>query len=232
MADLPDTTEAFLANIAKAIPDVSAQSHVYKLVDDFLKQNVDGLKAKNTDLIVENKQLKSKSASLPDGLDSESIKSMLDELKGKTLDDYGNSIREESADKLNTLSTQLTESELQRQKLDKQYQSTLINLELRATAEKAGVRADAIDDFVSIHSKNFQINEGQVISGEASPTDYVSGVLESSPYWYPPSAGAGARGSRAGHRGLGRGDDFKLNQAAASGDMKEYRRIREEQKAG
>ena len=231
MADSPDKTEAFLESVSNAIPDVEHQSHVLKLVDDFLKQETDGLKNKNTDLIAENKKLKNKSA-LPDGLDSESIKSMLGELKGKSLDDYGNSIREESADKLNTLSTQLTESELQRQKLDKQYQSTLINLELRATAEKAGVRPDAIDDFVAIHSKKFEIKEGQVISGEATPADYVSGVLESSPYWYPQSHGAGANGSRPGSAGLGRGDDFALNAAAQSGDQSEYRRIRKKQMEG
>jgi len=229
MADNPDTTETFLADIAKAIPDVSAQSHVYKLVDNYLKQNVDGLKGKNADLIAENKKLKAKST-LPDGLDSESIKTMLDELKGKSLEDYGNSIREETANKVNDLSSKLTEAETRAQTLDRQYQSTLINLELRAAAEKAGIRPDAIDDFVAIHGKNFQLNEGNAVAGEQSTSEYVSGVLEKSEYWYPPSQGAGARGSRAGHNGLGRGDDFALNAAAQAGDMATYRKIREKQK--
>lgn len=231
MADLSDTTEEFLSDIAKAIPDVDHQSRVFKLVDDFLKSQTDGLKAKNQELITENKQLKSKSA-LPDGLDSESIKSMLDELKGKSLEDYGNSIREEQADQLNDLQGKLTEAETRASTLDRQYQSTLINLELRAVAEKAGVRPDAIDDFVAIHGKNFQLSEGQAVAGEQGASDYIAGVLEKQDYWYPPSRGAGAGGSRGSHGGLGRGDGFALAAAAQAGNHAEYRRLREKQMEG
>lgn len=224
-----DSIEAFLSTVSDAIPDEATQSKVLKLVDGFLKQNIDGLKSKNAELISENKKLKS---SVPEGLDSESIKGMLEELKGKSLDDYGNSIRQESESILNDLSTQLSESELQRQKLDSEYQTTLINLELRAAAERARVRPDAIDDFVTVHGRNFQIKDGQAISGEASPTDYVAGVLEKSNYWYPPSVGTDARGSRARHSGLDRGDGFALEAAAQSGNHAEYRKLREEKKAG
>lgn len=229
MADTSDQTEQFLADIAKAIPDVDHQSRVYKLVDDFLKSQTEGLKAKNQELIEKNRELKTKSA-LPDGLDSESIKTMLDELKGKSLEDYGNSIRKETADKLTGLQGRLTEAETRANALDRQYQSTLINLELRVAAEKAGVRPDAIDDFVTLHGRKFTLNEGQAVAGEQGVDDYVAGVLGQQDYWYPPSHGAGAGGSRARHGGLGRGDDFALAAAAQSGDMKEYRRLREKQK--
>ena len=203
MADSPDNTEQFLADIAKAIPDVEYQSRVYKLVDDFLKQNTDGLKAKNQDLIVENKKLKQVKSALPDGLDAESIKTMLEELKGKSLEDYGNSIREETKAKVNDLSTKLTAAETRAQTLDRQYQPTLINLELRAAAEKACVRPDAVDDFVAIHGKNFRLVDGKPLSGEQSTNDYVSGVLGQQDYWMPRSHGAGAAGSRPGVRRIG-----------------------------
>jgi len=227
MADTPDTTENFLDEIAKAIPDVSAQSHVYKLVDDFLKQNIDGLKGKNAELIAENKKLKGKSA-LPDGLDSESIKTMIEELKGKSLEDYGNSIREEASGKLTELQGKLSESETRASELDMQYQSTLINLEIRAAAERAHIRPEAIDDFVALHSKNFELKDGQAIAGELSSTDYVGGILESSDYWLPQSNGAGARGARPGSGGMG--SDRALAAAAAAGNQAEYRRIREKQR--
>jgi len=55
------------------------------------------------------------------------------------------------------------------------------------------------------------------VAGEQSSADYVAGVLEKSEYWYPPSRGAGATGSRARQSGLGRGDDFALNAAAQAG---------------
>lgn len=221
----PDNVESFLETLSSALPDVEHQSHVMKLADDFLKQQTDGLKAKNQELISENKKLKDKSA-LPDGLDSESIKSMLDELKGKSLEDYGNSIRQESKDQLDELSSKLTEAETRASTLDRQYQSTLINLELRAAAERAGVRPDAIDDFVAIHGKNFVLNEGQAVAGEQSSTDYVDGLRETTPYWWPESRGTGANGSRPGFTGLERGDSSALEAAAQAGDMKEYRRIR------
>jgi len=68
------------------------------------------------------------------------------------------------------------------------------------------------------------------LAGDQSTTDYVAGVLEKSYYWLPQSRGAGAQGARAGHPGLGRGDDFDLQAAAAAGDQVTYRKIREQQR--
>lgn len=227
MAKDIDNIETFLATVSEAIPDTDVQSHVLKLVDDFLGKNISGLKAKNTELIAKNKSLQE---SLPENFDSESIKNMLEELKDKSLAEYSDNIRAESQDKLNTLTTQLSESELQRQKLDSDYKSTLINLELRSAAERARVRPDAISDFVSIHSKNFEIKDGKSVSGEYSPSEYVNGVLQEQQYWYSPSVGAGAQGSSRRDNGLNRDSNFKLTAAAQAGDHKEYRRLREEQK--
>ena len=49
---------------------------------------------------------------------------------------------------------------------------------------------------------------------------------------HPPSLGASASGAIDGRGGLGNASDRALTAAAASGDMAEYRKIREKQKDG
>ncbi len=226
MAKESDATEQFLADIAKYIPDVEAQSHIYKVVDTYITQTTLGLKNNNKDLIQKNHKLKSKS----DGLDADEIRSMLDELKGKSLQDYGDNIRAETADEVNTLQSQLSESQTRADGLDKSYQSTLINLELRAAAERARIRPEAIDDFVSLHSKNFQLVDGSVNADGYEPTDYVDSVIETAPYWLPESVGGGLGGSRHGG-GVGiNNTDAMVGAAAESGDMVAYREARKKQK--
>jgi hypothetical protein len=220
-----DEVEAFLAKVSEHVPDIAQVNTVYKLVDEFITASTEGLKNKNTELISENQKLKSKS----DNLDADEIRSMLDELKGKSLQDYGDNIRAESADELSGLQSQLSESQIRADGLDKSYQSTLINLELRAAAERARIRPDAIDDFVNLHSKNFQLVDGQAEADGYEPTDYVADVIESAPYWLPESVGGGLQGSRGGTGGINN-TSAMVNAAAANGDMKAYRAARTKQK--
>ena len=70
------------------------------------------------------------------------------------------------------------------------------------------------------------------MAGEQSTDDYVADVLESSSYWYPQTVDAGANGSHPSHGGPNKNSDFALAMAAQTRDHAEYRRIREEQKAG
>ena len=228
MSDSPDKLEAFFSTVAEAIPDEAVHAHVLKIVDDFLGQQVSGLKEKNSDLIAANKKLQS---AIPAGLDAESIQAMVSDLQGKTLRDYGDAIRQERAAELDDLKGRLSGAEERAQALDQRYHETLIGLEVRAAAERAGVRTDALGDFVDVHRSRFAVEDGKVVAGEQSPVDYVAGILELSPHWYPPSQGGGMQGAGRRDTGLNRGDDFALNAAAQAGDHATYRKLREKMKA-
>jgi len=221
----PDDVEEFLAQISEHIPDVEQVNTIYKKVDDFISSSTAGLKAKNSELIKENSKLKSKT----DDLNADEIRSMLDELKGKSLKDYGDNIRAETADKVSELQTSLSETQTYASELDNKYKSTLINLELRAAAEQARIRTEAIDDFVRLHSGNFQYVDGKVRAGQLTPNGYVSDVLKSAPYWLPESIGGGLMG--AGENACRIDNTSAMVQSAAqAGDMNAYREARKKQK--
>lgn len=223
-----DRTQDLLAEIASIVPDdEDRQNQLYKLVDGYISSHTEGLKAKNSELLAENKKLKS---TVPEELDAETIREMVDELKGRSLEEYRESVERESQEKINAVQEQLAESEARAQQIDRKYQSTLIDIQLRSEAERAGVRAEAIDDFLALHRANFELKDGQAVaSGETTAGEYVAAALERAPYWYPQSVGAGAAGSRGSVGSPMDRDGRALEAAAASGDMSEYRKIRQKQ---
>lgn len=76
-------------------------------------------------------------------------------------------------------------------------------------------------------------SSGEIITGKSGPMtiqEWVSGLKESAPHLFPGSSGAGGSGGKGGQDGNAMSE--KIEAAAKSGDMVEYRRLRKLQKEG
>lgn len=123
----------------------------------------------------------------------------------------------------------------------KAFENERINNQIRIAAEKAGVLPEAIEDVTNRANGVFTLDdEGRPIArdGEGNlimskdgksilgPAEFVEGLKEVSPYYWPQSNS----GRAAGGKGTGGSSDIEARMQAAinSGDMKLYRKLRQE----
>ncbi len=124
------------------------------------------------------------------------------------------------------------------------FENERINNSVRAAAEKSGVRPEAIDDVINRSAGVFSLSEeGDIVARDKAgslmlskdgktvlgPAEFVESLKESAPYYWPESTGVGSSGAGAG-RGATTDVSARMQAAVARGDMKEYRRLREEMK--
>ncbi len=216
---------------------------------------VSGLKTKNAEILDEKKALDTKLKTF-DGFDVEKAKTATDFYnKNKDAEFLKDGTVEELIEKktsqltsdfetqiieLNGKLTTATEHGTNYQML---FEGKTIDDGVREEAIKAGMLPTAVEDAVLRGRGVFSLDDNKLIEardkdGKLAVTEdkkvltvknWVEGLKETSPHYWPQSEGAGAEG------GLGGSDsDYtkKLADLAAKGDMKGYRALRDKHNKG
>jgi len=218
-------------------------------VDDAVK----GLKTKNAEILDEKKTLQESLKSF-EGIDVKVAKTAMEFYdKNKDAEFLKDGTVEELIEKktsqltsdfetqLNELNTNLTTAKEHGSLYQKLFESKVIDDGIREEAIKAGMLPTAIEDAVLRGRGIFSLDDNKQIEardaeGKLAVTEdkkvlttknWIEGLKETSPHYWPNSEGAGAHGRNAGAEG-----DYlaKLQAAADSGDMEAYRKIRASKK--
>lgn len=204
-----------------------------KLIADAVAREVAGLKAKNDELLGKlkstNEQLKSF-----DGIDPVKTREMLTRFEndaeakliaeGKMSEVIEKRTERLRADYEKKLSEAQAAAQTEAERA-KAYQGRVLDDALRAAAAKAGLHQYAIDDALLRGRSMFSLDangqavqlgpDGQPVLGKDgksffSPSEWLDGMKETAPHWFPATAsGGGAQGSR----GAGNGGK-SINRAA------------------
>jgi len=214
---------------------------------------VSGLKTKNEEILGEKKALQDKMKPF-DGIDLEAVKvatEFYDKnkdaefLKNGTVDELiekrTSALTSDFEVKIQELTTSLEESKIHGAKYQGLFESKVIDDGLRSEAVKQGVRSEAIDDVVLRGRSIFSLDDKKQIEarnsdGSLSQTEdkkvlttknWIEGLKETSPHYWPGSEGAGALGGGGGSE-----TDLtkRLNELASTGKMTEYRALRDKHK--
>jgi hypothetical protein len=121
------------------------------------------------------------------------------------------------AERVKTADGRIAELETLMQARDEQLGSLVVDDRIRDAAAKAGLIASATEDALHRGRQVFALDrEGRAVArdGEGaailgadgksplSPAEWLEGMRETAPHWWPPSSGAGAPGAgSAGHDG-------------------------------
>jgi hypothetical protein len=190
---------------------------VQALIRAAVEAEVNGLKSKNTELIGEQKKLKDALGKF-DGIDPDAVRAILarfanDEEAGlikagkidEVLDKRTAKMRADFEKKLED-ATKGTEAATKRAQA---FQGRVLDDSVRAAAVKAGLHPHAIDDALFRARSMFSIDEnGQAVQvGEDgkpvlgkdgknpfTPMEWLEGMKEKAPHWYPASASGGGAG--------------------------------------
>ncbi len=211
---------------------------------------VSGLKTKNAEILGEKKTLQ-ESLKKFDGINVDTVKTATDFYeKNKDAEFLKDGTVEELIEKktsqlmsdhetvVTELSGKLTVAETHGTTYQTLFESKVIDDGLRAEAIKQGVRSEAVEDIILRGRGIFSLddskqieardNEGKLSVTEdkkvLNPKNWIEGLKDTSPHYWPGSEGAGAEG------GLGGNDSdhtTKLAELAAKGDMKGYRVLRD-----
>lgn len=212
-----------------------------------------GLKTKNVELLGEKKTLKETLKTF-EGIDVEEVKVATDFYKKNKDAEF---LKDGTVDELIEKKTSLLTSDFETQieelngKLTTAtthgatyqtlFESKVIDDGLRAEAIKQGVQSAAIEDVILRGRGIFSLDETKQIEARDSegklavtedkkvlnPKNWIEGLKETSPHYWPGSKGTGAEG------GLGGASDDvtqQLEDLAAKGDMAGYRKLRDKHK--
>jgi len=208
-----------------------------------------GLKTKNAEILDEKKILQ-EAAKLFEGVDPEAAKAALEFheknkdaefLKDGTIDELiekkTSTLKSDHEAALTDLNGKFDEASAKGTLYQNLYESKVIDDGIRAEAVRAGVQPAAIEDVLMRGRGVFSLGEDKQIEardgeGKLAKTkddkvlttkNWIEGLKESSPHYWPSSEGAGAHG---GDGGPDSDRTAKLKAAADSGNMTEYRRLR------
>jgi len=196
-----------------------------------------------------NAELTAKLAKAFDGLDPENIRNILnrfdqdEELKliseGKYEDVIKARVEKAEAGYKSTIASLTEENSTLKEQTGKdstQIRDLIIDTAVTTSfIEAEGVKT-AVPDVILRAKNTFTVENGEaiardgngeIIAGSSGPlkiNEWVATLKETAPHLFPGSQGAGAGGSGTG----GSNVDAKMAAAAASGNMKEYRRLRAE----
>jgi hypothetical protein len=210
---------------------------------------VTGLKDKNSEILGEKKKLQ-EAIKAYEGLDAKAAREAMEFfeknkdaefLKDGTMDDLiekkVSALKSDHEATMGELSSKLEETSTQAKSYKNLYESKVIEDALREAALAAKVRPEALTDIIlrgrGIFSLDANKNvEARDAEGKLAKTgddkvlttkNWIEGLRETSPHYWPGSEGAGAFGGTPGSS-----DDLtaRLKDAADKGNMKEYRRLR------
>jgi len=225
---------------------VNLTNSAKKQVDDA----VTGLKTKNSEILGEKKALQ-ESLKKFDGIDIEQVKIATDFyeknkdtefLKDGTVEELiekkTSQLRSDNEAIVTELTGKLTEAQKHGMTYQTLFESKVIDDGLRAEAIKQGVRPEAVDDVILRGRGIFSLDDNKQIEARDSEgklaitedkkvlttKNWIEGLKETSPHYWPVSEGAGAHGgSSSDPSDL----TIKLAELAAKGDMKGYRALRD-----
>ncbi len=214
--------------------------------------DLEGIKDKNRQLLDEKKSLSEKLKAF-DGLNVDEIRSLRSRLENdeeakliaagkidEVLNKRFEKLRTDYDGKISSLSEAQKKLTEERDQYKTKYSSSKIETALRAAAEKAKVIPEAIDDVILRGSGMFSLDDdgdivrrgadGKLITTEDgkkySPEVFIEELKPKAPHYWRGSKSGGFGGDEGGD---GESDSLtkKMMAAADSGNMKEYRRLRE-----
>jgi hypothetical protein len=194
---------------------------VQKLIDEAVNSAVTGLKAKNSELLG---KLKERDTALQqfDGIDPNAVRNIL---KRFADDEEAKLIAEGKIDDVLTKRTERMRADFEKKYADAQaaaeaatkkaqaFQGRVLDDSLRAAAVKAGIHQHAIDDVLFRGRAMFNLDEsGQAVAvGEDgkpvlgkdgktpfAPLEWLEGMKEKAPHWFPATASGGGAGGGSG----------------------------------
>lgn len=228
------------------INDPKVQEAIRKAVDS----EVTGLKTKNNDLIAAQKNLKEQLKAF-DGIDPEKTKALLKRFEN---DEEAQLIAEGKIDEVITRRTDRMRSNFEKQleeangKADAASKKAAALVDqvrddfIRQAGVKAGLLPEAIEDAVFRGRGVFSLNDDakpQALNGDElilgadgktalTPQEWLEGLRETSPHWWPKAAGSGAGGdgnSSGNGKSVTRADFDQMSPDERSGFMKEGGKI-------
>lgn len=210
---------------------------------------VAGLKSKNDELL--DALNKTKQQLKPwDGLDPEKVRGLMSKMEkdeelrllaeGKTDEAFQRRLERVNAQHqstVDTLSQERDQFKAQAEQFENQVRDLIIDQQVISSfMQEKGIES-AAPDVVNRAKAAFTIEDGQPIArdekgqiirgkdGPISIQEWVAKLKETAPHLFPPSRGAGARGSSGGSLSS---LDARMQAAAEANDMAEYRRLRKE----
>ncbi len=191
---MPDEIKVDLEN-----PEIKAA--IQAAVDEAVK----GLKDKNAELIKDKKELKDELGSLKskvDGLDLDAIKVLLEEVIQKRTE----KMREEHEKLLKAEKERADKAETYANK----FRQSVIQGQIVQAAVEMGALSEATADIAFLAQSQFSLDEngkavaidanGEVVIGKdgsnpVTPKEWVEGLRENKPYFWPKANGSGSPGS-------------------------------------
>lgn len=197
---------------------------IQAIIDASIAEVTNGLKAKNTELLGKVREQSDKLKTF-DGIDPTAVRNILKRFsddeeasliaKGeidKVLERRTERMREEMGRKL----TEAETARLAAETRSKAYEGRVLDDAVRAALAKAGLHPHAIDDALlhartmfSLDDKGNAValgDDGKPVLGKDgktafSPSEWIEGMKEKKPHWFPASAsGGGSGGSGSGTR--------------------------------
>lgn len=216
-----------------------------------VEEAVAGLKTKNEEILGEKKTLQDEMKKF-EGIDLDHVKVAsefyeknkdADFLKDGTVEELiekkTSQITSDFETQINELNENLSKAKDHGRTYQSLFESKVIDDGLRAEATKQGVRPEAVEDIILRGRSVFSLDENKQMEARdkegnlavtedkkvLTPKNWVEGLKESSPHYWPSSEGAGAQG---GVGGTSPSDlTLKLQELADKGDMKGYRALRD-----
>ncbi|UOO87486.1 hypothetical protein [Neisseria arctica] len=200
-------------------PETFTAEEVEKLVSERLNEAVAGLKAKNGEVIGDNKKLKEQLAQF-DGIDPAAVKAILQRFSD---DEEAKLIAEGKIDEVLNKRTERMKTAHEKQLAEMtakveaaearaaKFTDRVLGDAIRAAGSEAGIHKTAFEDAIFRAKTVFDIDD----DGNAVAKDGVFGkdgkpltlkewfgdMQESAPHWFPMPQGAGARGSGSSQPG-------------------------------
>ena len=194
---------------------------VQKIIDAAVESAVTGLKAKNGELIGDTKKLKEQLQQC-EGIDPVKVKAILsrfanDEEAKLIAEGKIDEVLQKRTERLRAdLEGKLTKAQQDAEAASKRalaFQGRVLDDAIRAAAAKAGLHQHAIDDALFRARSMFSLDEsGQAVQlGEDgkpvlgkdgkspfTPLEWLEGMKEKAPHWYPATASGGGAGGGGG----------------------------------
>lgn len=215
---------------------------------------VEGLKNNRDIILQEKKDLATKLDKYKD-IDPDKVHALLEKIgqsedaqliaDGKLdelIDKRTSTIREAAETQIAELTGELSNMSGKYDTVNTKYNRTQVDRALQEAAVAAGIRSEAISDVLLRGSSVFTLGEDGTIEARDSkgelrkdaegiildPTKYIAGLRKTAPHYWPDSSGSGVTG-----QGGSAGDlQARIDAAAKSGDMTQYRKLREKQATG
>ncbi|MGW8179102.1 MAG: hypothetical protein ACWGQW_10105 [bacterium] len=239
----------------QAVAELNAQiEEVNKGVDNRISEAIAGLKTKNDELLGEKKKLQAIAERFKDIDDPEKAREALKLLEenefaqlikdGKIEEVIEKRISTATGaanEKIEQLEVALDLATQGQSKFQSLYNRKMIDDEIRKAAVHAGVRPEAIEDVLLRGATVFSLSEdGQVEARDSkgnllknkdkmvvTPSVWVDGLKETSPHYWPGSAGADLGGAHSANLP---DQQRKLAEAAEGNNQSDYRKMRQKMK--